>query len=192
MSMTRRDEVIRHLGSPRCAREIREMTGFQRKTVETILARATKAGIVRCITPRARQSRLYALTTLGRLMRLERVPESRHDRPYDEEIPWDLYAWVQAGRYRRLALKHLRNRLRPRTLRQAIKADYERIGMTHVYGVLRELKVRALVLERDGTWALTALGRELRRLAFPEISRTATGPAGWEPIDRARDTQGRQ
>src|SRR5262245_58243497 len=116
--MDTRDRIILELRTPRCAREIRERLGIGRKAAESALSRLAHGGVARCLTPQVRQSRLYGLSALGRLLLAEIDPAP--GRLGAAEVPLDLYAWVQAGAYRRLVLRHLTEPLRSKQLRERI------------------------------------------------------------------------
>jgi hypothetical protein len=91
------------------------------------------------------------------------------------QIAWDLYAWAQAGNYRRLVLQHLHRPLSPRDLRKSIIAEYARMGANHVHATLRAMHERGVVHTRDGLWELTEHGRLLRE------HQAATGTAPRPP-----------
>jgi DNA-binding IclR family transcriptional regulator len=166
VNMTIRERVLEALDAPRCAREIAERSGLPVKTVQSVLARMADEGLARCVTPQVRQARLYALTAAGRRLRREVLGEWPQDagdaRPLDELV---VYAWIQAGRYRRLVLQHLHETMTARSLRQTILPAHPRLSMTHVYDVLRAFRRRGVV-EREGDgWRLSVLGERLQRVA---------------------------
>lgn len=166
-------EVLMALDSPRCAREVRERLGLKRKTTESLLARMRRRGLVTCVTPDLRQARLYALTTRGRLRAHELGAALVAEHP-DRAERWALYAWVQAGRYRRLALKHLETPLTPRALRKRIGREHDRIGANNMHGVLREFRQQGLAERVESVWRLTPAGLRLRELAFGSLTQTAS------------------
>lgn len=152
--------VLGELDHPRCARELRERTGLPRKTVESSLTRMAARRIVVCVTPQIRQARLYEPTTLGRLMRLHHGHANGL-----RELPQEylhLYAFVQAGQYRRLIVQCLDEPLTPKQLRRQILKHYDRIGIGHVYRVAGVLE-RMRLLTLDGPmYSLSRLGFSVR------------------------------
>lgn len=188
--MAARETVLRTLCVPRCAREVRERTGLPRKTIEGVLMRLLRAGLVACLTPTLRQARVYALSPLGQawaaelLHQVDRretpsVPSSHSTTPFpssnsfnaDDPSFWAVHGWVQAGRYRRLVVRHLAELATARQLRRRILLEYQRVGLNHVRATLRELAERGVCQRADGLWSLTELGRRLQavdRLGLPE------------------------
>jgi len=166
--MANRDRVLAVLDVPRCAREIADSLGMPANTAQTILGRLAAEGMTRCVTPQVHQARLYGLTTAGRLMRIEQAGHpNRMNAPVMLMDDLALYAWVQAGRYRRLVLQHLHGMMSARVLRQSIMPTYPRLSMTHVYDVLRAFRARGLAVDDpvDG-WQLTPQGRRLQHAAL--------------------------
>lgn len=178
--MITRDRVLVELRSPRCAREIRERLGLGRKAVESAIARLARSGLIECLTPRSLQSRLYGPTSLGELLLAELDPTGT-TRVVEEAI-LDLYAWIQAGSYRRWTMKHLTIDLTPKALRKRIVQDCARISANHVHAVLRTFDANSIADRCNGLWSLTTLGWTLRELAFGDLE--ATAPRVPEPWTR--------
>ena len=165
MPATARERLVPFLRQPRCARELRELTRMHKKTVESTLRRMTKEGWTICVTPQARQARLYQLTYFGHLLLAELTgpgdsESSDAAAPPPESL--EVRAWVQAGRYRRLVLKHLTEPMTARALRRRILVVYQAIGSNHVHATLRELRRRGLVQHSDGLWHRTLSGDFVR------------------------------
>lgn len=165
--MITRNRVLVELRSPRCARELRERLGLGRKAVESAIARLARAGLIECLTPMSLQARLYAPTSLGELL-LAEIDPSGTTRVV-ESATLNLYAWVQAGSYRRWTLKYLTSELSPKALRKRILEDCARIGTSHVHAVLRTFHGKAIADRCNGIWSLTTLGWTLRDLAFSDV-----------------------
>lgn len=162
-----RDRVLVELRTPRCAREIREQLGLGRKAVETAMARLTRSGLIQCLTPTSLQSRLYGPTSLGELLLAELDPTGT--TRVVEEAMLNLYAWVQAGSFRRWTLKHLTAELTPKALRKRILQNGVRIGSNHLHAVLRTFHAKAIADRCNGLWSLTTPGWTLRDLAFGDV-----------------------
>jgi hypothetical protein len=164
-----REAVIAALDGPRCTRELAEFLGKSPKAVESALARLVRLGTVACVTPDIRQARLYDLTVIGRAWR----SASGSGQQIDASLRPDLhtYAWVQAGAYRRIVLKHLALDPRtPRQVRDGIKVAAPRMGMVHVWETLLTLADRGLA-HRDGrVWTLTPEGSRVKAYALRSYS----------------------
>lgn len=160
--MGAREIVLPLLAVPRCTREVRERSGLHRKSVDTAIRRAVRAGWARCVTPTLRQARLYTLTPLGRVWVREHQPECALAPSVLEAEHLELHAWVQAGRYRRLVLRHLTEPLTTNELRQRILTEYDRIGRDHVRATLRECVAKGLVVKTDSRWVVTSMSEQLR------------------------------
>lgn len=177
-SMPLRDALIPHLIGPRCARELRERTGSSRKAVEAAICRLVRRGWVRCVTPNARQSRLYQLSVLGFLL-AEGAGIDVSRREHHADLPLDLYAWVQSGVYRRMVLRHLDRDLSPKQLRVRV-VGVVRMGASHVHHTLREFRGRGIVELSDGLWSLSSVGERLREHQL-EQAPLQPRPFGAEP-----------
>jgi hypothetical protein len=174
--MTVRDALLPLLDAPRCARQLRERSGCKRKAVETAIKRMADQRLVQCITPGLRQSRLYVLTPLGRLIVHEMTGHSVPDLP---DLPWPLYAWIQAGTYRRLVLRHLAHPMSPKSLRMSIVAEHKQVGANHVHTVLRDFAQRGIARNDGRTWSLSPLGEAFRRI---DSQGSVEGPAIRAPL----------
>lgn len=167
--MPLRDALIPNLVAPRCARELRERTGCSRKAVEAALSRLVLRGWVKCVTPGARQSRLYQLSVLGFLL-AEGAGIDVSRREHYADMPLDLYAWMQSGVYRRMVLRHLDCDLSPKQLRLRI-VGVVRMGASHVHHTLRDLRQRGVVSMNTGRWSLTTAGERLREHQLEQAPR---------------------
>ncbi len=163
-----RRRIIPHLIGPRCARELRERTGSSRKAVEAAICRLVRRGWARCVTPNARQARLYQLSVLGFLL-AEGAGFDVSRREHHADLPLDLYAWVQSGVYRRMVLKHLDRYLSPKQLRVRV-VGVVRMGASHVHHTLREFRGRGIVVLSEGLWSLTLVGERLREHQLEQAS----------------------
>lgn len=158
--MAAQDQIIRSFDGPRCARELSEHLGLSRKAVESALARLTHRGVVACVTPALRQSRLYDLTPIGRAWKAS-VTGTRPSA-LESPPPLELYAWVQAGSHRRAALRHLTGTMTAVELRPRLSPANPGMAMCHVWAVLREFRTKGLAESDRGRWRLTDVGRELQ------------------------------
>lgn len=158
-----RDQLIPLLAQPKCPRELRELAGLRKKTVESALHRMASAGWVRCATPGIKQARHYELTFFGRLLYHEVTGSPPRGAVLGVVARSDivsLRAWVQAGRYRRLVLKHLVAPMSARLLRRRILGEYKAIGANHVHAALRALRSIGLVTNDGSQWWRSQRGDE--------------------------------
>lgn len=163
--------VLGELDHPRCARELSDRTGLPRKTVESALVRMAARRIVVCVTPQVQQARLYEPTTFGRLMRLHQGHGNgmvQHSPEYLE-----LYAFVQAGRYRRLVVMCLDEPMTPKQLRRKILKHYDRMGIGHVYRVASILQHKGLLALDEPEYRLTGIGTRIRSHMTPHTRASA-------------------
>ena len=96
-----------------------------------------------------------------------------------------LYAWVQAGRYRRLVLRVMGEPLTTKQILKAILHHYERIGANHVHTVLWNLAHKSVARRLDdGRWMLTSKGRRLREVDAEGLAsfRRPQVPNAWSSV----------
>ncbi|MEL6497977.1 MAG: hypothetical protein AAFZ67_11395 [Planctomycetota bacterium] len=170
--LSTREVILSLLDHPRPVRQLAELSGRHIDAVHSAVRRMRRDRLVKPLT-RARQSVLYGLTPLGRILRDQVLsdgasPERRH-------TDLELFAWVSAGAHRRTVLACLTDPLTARRLRKRVITVHERTGSTHVYHTLRELEDRGLVARSEGLWQTTPLGRDLQRV----LGIRAPGPADW-------------
>ncbi len=70
--MSVRQQTLLLLDIPRCPREIRDrIPGTTKPQIETTFRRLAEDRLIRCVTPKLRQARLYERTYLGDLLYFE-------------------------------------------------------------------------------------------------------------------------
>ena len=182
--------VLLRLEAPRCPRELRErIPNASRKGVETAVRRLLARRLIECVTPELRQSRLYRRTHLGRLL-AEELGAPDAELPDFSESELRVYAWVQAGAYRRETLRAMDGPHTPRRLRRLVLPYHERFGATHLHTVLREFTDRGVAV-RDalGMWRLTDLGRRVRAVDRAGLSKRPGIVGPWMPLPFGADDQ---
>ena len=89
-----RRKIILSIQQPLTAKQVSRKTGIGKDTCSYLLSKFASKGIVSCLNPTARSSRLYWVTELGKEYQRELSP----DYPdLDEDflkIDWELYGWV--------------------------------------------------------------------------------------------------
>lgn len=179
--VTARDRVLPWLVTPRCARELSELACVPVKTAQSVLWRSARLGLVACVTPDVRQSRLYRLSPLGSAW----IAEAQGEMPACTE--WDeftlrLRAWVQSGKYRRAVLSTLDGPMTPQGLRKNIRHVLPslRAGINHVQRTLQSLRdvrlVRTIVSRRT-LWVRTPLGDRVHAMSATGDTRSTEWPA---------------
>ncbi|MCA9272822.1 MAG: winged helix-turn-helix transcriptional regulator [Phycisphaerales bacterium] len=173
-----RESVLALLDHPRSPREIAESLGVRVKAVQSSLRRMKNARLVKVLTE-AKQSKLYTLTPLGRILREELCGDDAPlEKPHGD---LDLYAWVQAGAYRRAALVCLVHPMTTRELRKRVIRLHPRIGANHLHGVMRGFASRGIAVKDQSVWRLSPLGLRLQRNM---LTRPPIVDAGWDQLSR--------
>ena len=142
-----------------------------------------------CVTPDILQSRLYRRSFLGELLAhelAESLPKCPHKLVDDQRT---LYAWIQAGKYRRLVLRVMVEPMTAKQIRKAVMPHFERIGANHVHTVLRHFAHKSVARRLDdGRWLLTALGRRMRDVDAEGLGalRRPPVPDAWSKVVRGK------
>ena len=129
-------------------------------------------GLVRCLNPEARSSRLYWLTDAG--MRRQRAWSPAYGRPkrkvLPESIDWNLYGWV-CYRHRAAIIKALTEPLQPAAIKRRARTHNPGIRMSanNVRDVIRLFVskgiVRRITAKRSHPrYELSEVGQQLRHL----------------------------
>lgn len=169
----RRKKILIAMRQPSTAKQIARNTGIPVDTCSYLLIIFTAKGLLKCLNPQARSSRLYGLTTLGKKYRkhLHRVL----DRPYKEyifpDIPWTLYGWV-CFNHRSTVLKTLSEPMQPSEIKRFLRIHHARmkISANNIRDVIKLLLARKIVRpvrvknKAHLRYELTELGHQIRQL----------------------------
>jgi len=119
-----------------------------------LLARLRQRGLVQCLNPNARRSRVYART----------------DAHLPEGVDWRLYGWVSYSQ-RRAVLEALDSPLYPAAIKRRARYLHPgiRLSANNVRDIIRLFHARGLVTPVDAgrahpLYALTVQGEALQRL----------------------------
>lgn len=178
-----RIRVLALLDIPRCPNEVRErIPGTSRKQIESVIRRLARDRLIVCVTPAARQSRLYGRSYLANMLLSEIIGVEVERTAKLSERDLRLRVFLQAGRYRRLVLRAMPDRNEPpmtaRDIRRSVLTVHQRISAGHVHSVLRSFKQRGIATKdgSDRTWRLTALGARLREYELDGLLERPSGP----------------
>ena len=168
-----RKKLLLSIRQPLTAKQISRETRIGVDTCSYLLAKFAVKGIVACLNPNARNSRLYWVTELGqkcreRLHRQLSLPEKQYDVP---SVNWELYGWV-CYNHRSPIIRILTEPMQPsemkRRLRQIgsnvrISANNIRdiIRLFHEKGIVRKMSVRKRAHPR---YELTDQGIQIQKL----------------------------
>ena len=156
---------------PLTAKQISRKTGIPKDTCSYLLGKFAAKGIVTCLNPAARSSRLYWVTNIGRECQKRLcpdMPESTQDLP---SVNWELYGWI-CFNHRAAVVRILTELMQPseikRRLRQIgsdvrISANNIRdiIRLFHEKKVVRKVSIRKKAHPR---YELTNLGIQIQKL----------------------------
>ena len=140
-----------------------------------VLGELVAHGLMECLNPIARQSRVYWLTELGvvcqRLLRKAfGLSALTHDFP---EVDSNLYGWVCFS-HRSAVIKALRGPMQPVAIKKRALEQNPRLRMSAnnvrdvVSALLAKGIVRAVKIRREGhlRYELTEVGRKLQELSW--------------------------
>lgn len=165
--------MLIRLTQPLTGRQLARLTGLNLDTCGLVLDEFRNAGLVTCLNPAARRSRLYWLTPLGirgqrELCRDLGLPAPEHTFP---QVDWKLYGWV-CFRHRAAVIRTLVRPLQPAAIKR--KARFQdptlRMSANNVRDVIRLFVAKRIVqpVREAGQpyprYALTAQGTKLHAL----------------------------
>lgn len=172
-----RKRVQESFTQPLSAKQITHRTGLSFDTCRDIVRRLRSAGLIRCLNPDARRSRVYWLTELSKAVLLCLDAQAgRTPRSFDlPAIDWSLYGWVCYS-HRAAVLKTLAMPLQPAAIKRRARSQIPglRMSANNVRDVIR------LFLEKGIVRPV-----QIRRRAFPAYEPTATGQTLRELLFRA-------
>ena len=167
------EQILLALKQPLTAKQIAGKTSIPEYTCSYLMAKFVKNGLTLCINPKARNSRLYWLTKLGRKYRKNLCNKSKLSYiEYDlENIDWHLYGWV-CFNHRSMVIKFLTEAMQPSKVKRILrlrKANI-RISANNIRDVIRLLLskgiVRPVKVKKKAhlRYELTELGIKFRQL----------------------------
>lgn len=171
----RRQEVIVALTQPLTGRQVAKRLGRSGDQCSVYLRDLARHGLVRCLNPKARRSRLYWLTRKGvycrgELRQLYNQPHRGHKCP---SVNWKLLGWV-CFTHRRAVIKALNRPLQPPAIKRRARLENPELRMSanNVREVIKLFLARGIVRpvkiprQRYLHYELTEDGRRLRELVI--------------------------
>lgn len=167
----KRISVLLSLKQPMTALQLARYTGFSQDQCSMILGQLMLCGMVKCLNPTAKRSRLYWLTPIGILCQKklnDNLPVALKDLP---DIDWQLYGWV-CFNHRTAIIRALTEPMQPSTIkRRAMKQNSKlKMSANNVRDVMKlflQKKIVRPVKERKKAhlrYELTETGTKLRQL----------------------------
>jgi hypothetical protein len=176
----KRKSVLMGLNQPMTASQLSKKTGLSLDQCSLSLGQLSLCGLVKCLNPYAKRSRLYWLTSIGilcqkKLTKDKSLPNLAKELP---DIDWQLYGWV-CYNHRAAIIKALTEPMQPAVVKRKIKQQNPKIKMSAnnvrdvvklflQKGIARPVKVRKKAHLR---YELSELGCKLQGLlSHAEIS----------------------
>ncbi len=167
--------MLLHFIQPMTASQIAYRMSIDRDSCSSILSGLLNQGIVQCLTPKTRRSRLYWLTDLGAacLKQLHKsigTPTKASEFP---DVDWELYSWVCFS-HRATIVKTLIRPLQPSQIKRQARFNDPTLRMSanNVRDVIRLFLVKEIVRAVDTPgfahprYELTTIGERLQLLLF--------------------------
>jgi len=144
----RRKNVLMAIKQPLTAKQISKKTGIPVDTCSYTLAKLARRAIVSCLNPKARNSRLYWITGVGRQCRRQlhqdlNLPEKAYDVP---SANWDLYGWVCYS-HRAAIIRSMTSPMQPSEVKRVLRVHRAniRISANNIRDVIKLLLEKGLV-----------------------------------------------
>jgi len=168
----RRDFLIA-IAQPMTGKQIASKIGIPMDTCSHLIARCSAKGLVTCLNPEQRNSRLYWLTSLGKAARKQlfqdaNLPYKEYDLP---DINWSLYGWV-CFNHRSAVIRTLSGPMQSSEIKRVLRIHQSsiRISANNIRDIIKLLVskniVRPLKVKRKAhpRYELTETGLQLKRL----------------------------
>jgi hypothetical protein len=168
-----RTKLIRHFRQPMTAKQLAMAHQLRSDVCSRILSHLLIYGLVTCLNPWARRSRLYWLTACGqtcqrKLLELRYAKSLHHDLPL---IDWSVYGWLCFS-HRAAIVKALIRPMQPSEIKRRAKLNDSKLRMSanNVRDAIRLLLAKGVVVpvrmigKSHMRYALTDTGRIMRDL----------------------------
>ena len=155
------------------ASQLSKRTGLGQDQCSVILGQLILCGMVKCLNPTAKRSRLYWLTPIGilcqkKLRQDKKLPKLAKDLP---DIDWQLYGWV-CYNHRAAIIKALTEPMQPAAIKRKAKQQDPKMKMSanNVRDVIRLFLqkgiVKPLKIKKKAHlhYKLTRTGRSFQQL----------------------------
>ncbi len=173
MEQGNRQEVLCILKQPLTARQISKKTGIPLDTCSYYIAKFVDWGLLICLNPNARNSRLYWLTKTGHPCRRKFCQKENYtyNEPELPDINWNLYGWL-CFNHRSAVIKILTYPMQPSEIKRIIRlqGSQVKISANNIRDIIKLFIARGLVrsvpIRKKAHWRyeLTPLGTKLRQL----------------------------
>ncbi len=167
----RRTLVVKHLTQPMTATQLSRRAGLNHDACRRILGELAGHGILSCLNPDARRSRVYWFTQLG-LASIKRLANHSLSEDIDySTIHWNLYGWV-CYRHRAAVLKTMTEPMQPATIKRKARSRDPTLRMSanNTRDIMRLFRERGIVQpvylrkKAHARYELTETGKTLQRL----------------------------
>ena len=168
-----RRKILMTIAQPLTGKQIGRRTGIPIDTCSYVVAKLVARGLLTCLNPEARNSRLYWLTGLGircqeRLFQNLGLSYEEYDLP---GIDWALYGWLCFS-HRSIVMKTLATPMQPSEIKRAIrKRNMEmKISANNIRDVIKLLREKGFVQKvfarkkAHPRYELTDSGNQFREL----------------------------
>jgi DNA-binding PadR family transcriptional regulator len=166
-------QIFLHLQQPATATQLSWQLGVPASQCSHALEKLSKYGLLRCMNPSARRSRLYWLTRLGkawqrRLRQLDKLSPAVHDCP---DLDWPLFGDVCFS-HRAAVIRALTEPMQPAHIKRRLilKDQQIKISANNIRDVIRFLHARGVVepvvvrKRAHPLYRLTETGKQMQRL----------------------------
>ncbi len=158
---------------PLTGRQIGRRTGIPIDTCSYVVAKLVTKGLLTCLNPEARNSRLYWTTELGgqyrkRLHRDLNLPGKEYDLP---SVNWPLYGWVCYS-HRAAVIRTLAEPMQPSEIKRTLRFHRSsiKISANNIRDVVKLLLEKGIVQKvhvrkkAHPRYELTDSGKQFRQL----------------------------
>ena len=169
-----RKKILTVLKMPLTAKQLAKKTGIPADTCSYIVAKLTTKGVLNCLNPKARNSRVYWTTNSGRSCRKQLCQDL--NIPYEEyedinSVNWDLFGWVCFS-HRSIIIRILTCPMQPSEIKRQIRIQKPKtkISANNIRDVIRLFKAKGIVQpvtfrkKAHPRYELTESGTKLRQL----------------------------
>ncbi|MBA7538831.1 hypothetical protein ES705_31108 [subsurface metagenome] len=169
----RRKKILIALKQPLTAKQVSKKTGIPLDTCSYTITKLASRALVTCLNPKARNSRLYWTTGVGRQCRRQlhqdlNLPEKAYDVP---SANWDLYGWVCYS-HRAAIIRSMTSPMQPSEVKRVLRVHRSniRISANNIRDVMKLLLEKGLVQKvfirkkAHPRYELTDSGNQFRQL----------------------------
>ena len=173
MQETIRKDFLIAVTQPMTAGQISSRTGIPKNTCSHIIAQCSVQGLLICLNPQQRNSRLYALTSHGRRIRKQlckgtNLPFKEYDQP---DINWSLFGSV-CFNHRSAVIRTMFGPMQPSEIKRVLRMQQSsiKISANNVRDIIKLFVekniVRSVNVKKKAhpLYELTKLGIQLQRL----------------------------